>query len=46
MSTGGKVLRRSIASKNLVANLNRREYMHVPKKDLPGEWDRHLPKKK
>jgi hypothetical protein len=45
MSTGGKVPRHCLASKNHVANLNRRECMHVPQKDLPGEWDHKLPKK-
>jgi len=46
MRTGGKTPRLCLASKNPVANLNRREYMHVPKKDLQGEWDSKLPKKK
>ena len=45
MSTGGKTPRRCFVSRNPVANLNRKEYMHVPAKDLPGEWDRHLPKR-
>jgi hypothetical protein len=30
---------------DLVSNLNRSEFMHVPKKELPRECDRHLPKK-
>jgi len=46
MSTGGKILRHNLASKNPVSNLSRREYMKVPTKDLPGEWDHHLPKGK
>ena len=35
MSTGGKILRHNLASKNPVSNLSRREYMKVPTKDLP-----------
>ena len=46
MSTGGKTPRHILASRNPVVNLNRKECMHVPKKDLPGEWDHLLPKKK
>jgi hypothetical protein len=34
-----------LASKNPCANLNHREFMHVPQKDLPGEWDHKLPNK-
>ena len=45
MSIGGKTPRRCFVSRNHVANLNRREYMHVPSKDLPREWDRQLPKR-
>jgi hypothetical protein len=46
MSTIGKAPRHCFASRSPVANLNRREYMHAPTKELPGEWDRYLPKKK
>lgn len=40
------VPRHCLSSANSVANLNRREIMYVPTKDLRGEWDRHLPKRK
>jgi hypothetical protein len=43
--SSGKAPRNQLASKNPSANLNHREFMHVPKKGLPGEWDHKLPKK-
>ena len=46
ISAGGKVPRRCLASRNPITNLHHREYEKVPIKDLPGEWDHHLPKKK
>ena len=45
MSTGGKAPRHCLAAPTPVANVFRREIMHVPAEDLPGEWDRHLPKR-
>jgi hypothetical protein len=45
VSTGGKAPRHCLASRNHVINLRRRECMRVLAKDLPGEWDHHLPKR-
>jgi hypothetical protein len=46
MSAGGKVPRHCLVSRNHVTNLRCRECMRVPVKDLPGEWDHHLPERK
>jgi hypothetical protein len=46
MSTGGRVPRKCLASRNHVVNLRRREFTRVPAKDLLGEWDHVLPNKK
>jgi hypothetical protein len=42
--TGGGVPIDSLSSKNLVINLLHRENVKVSTKDLPGEWDHHIPK--
>jgi hypothetical protein len=47
-STGGGVPRHALSFnmyENPVANLICREIMYVPRVNLPGEWDRHVPKR-
>jgi hypothetical protein len=44
-NSSGNAPRNQLALKNPCANLNRREFMHMAKKDLPGEWDHKLPNK-
>jgi hypothetical protein len=46
IKTGGGVPKHSLSSKHLVINLHRREIAKVPARDLPGEWDHHIPKRK
>jgi hypothetical protein len=41
----GKAPRNQLSSKNPCANLNHREFIHILKKDLPGEWGHKLLKK-
>jgi hypothetical protein len=43
--SSGKEPRKQLAPKNTCSNLTCREFMHVPHKDLPGEWGHKFPKK-
>ena len=43
MSTGGKVPRHALASKNVVSTLIDREVQHATQENYPGEWDRKIP---
>ena len=43
MSTGGKVPKHALASKNVVSTLIGREFQHGTKENYPGEWDRKIP---
>ena len=43
MSTGGKVPKHALASKNVVSTLIGREFQRGTKENYPGEWDRKIP---